>query len=128
MLGVADVTYVHGHHTLAVMDTTISGMPPAFAELTHEKMMANGERSAGRAKGTLGANEIGIDNFSFTPPLLKVRRRSWWSEGGAAGRGGGQHDPRLVAWPATLQRRRSRSHRRVNPDRMVSQADQLLHG
>ena len=74
VLGVTDVKYVPGQHTLAVMDATISGMPPAFAELTHERMMANGERSAGRAKGTLGPNEIGIDNFSFGPPLLKGRR------------------------------------------------------
>ena len=74
VLGVAEVTYVAGRHTLAVMDATISGMPPAFAELTHDGMMANGERSAGRARSALGANEIGIDNFSFMPPLLKVRR------------------------------------------------------
>jgi plastocyanin len=74
VLGVTDVKYVPGQHALAVMDATISGMPPAFAELTHERMMTNGERSAGRAKATLGPNEIGIDNFSFGPPLLKVRR------------------------------------------------------
>ena len=73
VLGVTDVMYVPGRHSLAVVDATLSGLPPAFAEVTHESMSADGN---GRARGTAAPrapNEIGIDNFSFTPRVLAVK-------------------------------------------------------
>jgi plastocyanin len=72
VLGITDVTYIAGRHTLAVVDATLSGMPPAFAVASHEAMAANGE-SKGRGRH-LAANEIGIDNFAFTPKTLTVAR------------------------------------------------------
>ena len=74
VLGVTDVTYVSGHHTLAVVDATLSGLAPAFAAATHESMSAQGNGRAGRKPAALAPNEVGIDNFSFTPPVLTVAR------------------------------------------------------
>ena len=73
VLGVTDVTYVPGPHTLAVVDATLSGLPPAFAATSHEAMAAR-EQRARRTAVARGPNEIGIDNFSFTPPVLTVKR------------------------------------------------------
>jgi plastocyanin len=72
VLGITDVTYIAGRHTLAVVDATLSGMPPAFGAVSHEAMAANGESK--RRGRPLAANEIGIDNFAFTPKTLTVAR------------------------------------------------------
>ncbi|MBX6332632.1 MAG: metallophosphoesterase [Gemmatimonadaceae bacterium] len=75
VLGVANVTYVPGRHSLAVVDATLSGLPPAFAAAgMHDGMSANAQQRSGRTAAPLGANEIGIDNFQFTPPTLRVAR------------------------------------------------------
>ncbi|HET7188733.1 MAG TPA: metallophosphoesterase [Gemmatimonadaceae bacterium] len=68
VLGITEVTFVPGRSALAVVDATISGLPPAFAAASQDAM-AN-RRRATRA---LGANEIGIDNFNFTPRTLAVK-------------------------------------------------------
>ena len=68
VLGITEVTFVPGRSALAVVDATISGLPPAFAAVSQDAM-AN-RRSATRS---LGANEIGIDNFNFTPRTLTVK-------------------------------------------------------
>ena len=73
VLGVAEVSYVPGRHTLAVVDATLSGLPPAFAATSHEAMAAR-EQRARRTAVARRPNEIGIDNFSFTPPVLTVKR------------------------------------------------------
>src|SRR5262249_43953099 len=39
VLGIADVTFIPGRSTLAVVDATLSGLPPAFAEASHQAMM-----------------------------------------------------------------------------------------
>ena len=70
VLGITDVTFVPGRNMLAVVDATLSGEPPAFAAASHEAMM---RAQATRKTLVLGPNEIGIDNFSFTPPVLTVR-------------------------------------------------------
>jgi len=75
VLGVRQVSYVPGHHGLAVVETTLSGLPPAFAEITSEAEMRMQRDGAGKTKpapAQLAANEIGIDNFSFTPKVLTV--------------------------------------------------------
>ena len=74
VLGVTDVTYIAGRHTLAVVDATLSGLPPAFAAASHEAMMNDSTKRAKRGSMSLGANEIGIDNFAFTPKTLTVAR------------------------------------------------------
>ena len=45
--------------------------PPAFEAASHDSM--NMKRNARKAV-KLGANEIGIDNFNFTPPTLTVAK------------------------------------------------------
>ncbi len=70
VLGIADVTFVPGRGALAIVDATLSGQPPAFDEASHEAMM---ERQTKRRSITLADNEIGIDNFNFTPPVLTVK-------------------------------------------------------
>jgi plastocyanin len=67
VLGITDVTFIPGRSTLAVVDATLSGLPPAFSEASHQAMT---ERKAARKSAALGPNEIGIDNFSFTPSTL----------------------------------------------------------
>ena len=70
VLGIADVTFIPGRSTLAVVDATLSGEPPAFAAASHEAMM---RQQANRKSLTLAPNEIGIDNFNFTPAVLTVK-------------------------------------------------------
>jgi plastocyanin len=70
VLGIADVTFVPGRQSLAVVDATLSGEPPAFESASHDAMLQQREK---RNAMTLGPNEIGIDNFSFTPPVLEVK-------------------------------------------------------
>jgi Icc protein len=70
VLGIADVTFIPGRSALAVMDATLSGQLPAFAAASHEAMM---QRRTSQRTVALGLNEIGIDNFQFTPPSLTVK-------------------------------------------------------
>jgi len=72
VLGVASVSFVPGQHSLAVVDTTLSGAPPAFAEANHADMQ-QAERKGARVRPALGPNEIGIDNFAFAPRELTVK-------------------------------------------------------
>jgi plastocyanin len=69
VLGITNVTFVPGHSSLAVVDSTLSGQPPAFDAANHDAMM---RRQAAKANLVLGPNEIGIDNFQFTPAVLRV--------------------------------------------------------
>jgi plastocyanin len=70
VLGIASVTFVPGRSALAVVDATLSGEAPAFEAATHDAM--NNKRQA-RKSAPIGANQIGIDNFKFSPPVLTVR-------------------------------------------------------
>ena len=70
VLGITDVTFIPGRSALAVVDATLSGQPPAFDAVTHDAM--TNQRQA-RKSLVLGPNEIGIDNFRFTPPVLTVK-------------------------------------------------------
>ena len=70
VLGITDVTFIPGRSMLAVVDATLSGEPPAFEAASHDAMM---QRQASRKNLVLAANEIGIDNFEFTPPTLTVK-------------------------------------------------------
>ena len=69
VLGITEVTFVPGRGTLAVVDATLSGQPPAFVEASHDAMA---QRRPTRQLPPLGPGEIGIDNFNFTPPTLSV--------------------------------------------------------
>jgi Icc protein len=70
VLGISDVTFIPGRTALAIVDATLSGEPPAFESASHDAMM---REKANRKALVLGPNEIGIDNFSFTPPVLEVK-------------------------------------------------------
>ena len=70
VLGITDVTFIPGRSALAVVDATLSGEPPAFEVASHDAMMT---RQAQRKNLILAPNEIGIDNFSFTPSPLTVK-------------------------------------------------------
>jgi 3',5'-cyclic-AMP phosphodiesterase len=70
VLGITDVTFIPGRSSLAVVDATLSGLPPAFVEASHEAMM---QRKTARKAVALGPTEIGIDNFQFSPPTLTVK-------------------------------------------------------
>ena len=69
VLGVTDVTFIPGRSSLAVVDATLSGLPPAFAAASHDAMV---QRQSARKNVVLAANEIGIDNFKFSPATLTV--------------------------------------------------------
>ena len=70
VLGIADVTFIPGRSSLAIVDATLSGQPPAFDAATQDAA----QRRQTRRTITLGPNEIGIDNFQFSPPSLSVAR------------------------------------------------------
>ena len=70
VLGIADVTFIPGRTTLAVVDATLSGQAPAFDAAMHESME---KRQQSRQSLALGPNEVGIDNFNFTPQILTVK-------------------------------------------------------
>jgi amicyanin len=70
VLGIADVTFIPGRSSLAVVDATLSGLPPAFDAAMHDSMT---QRRDARKSLTLAANEIAIDNFQFTPTPLTVK-------------------------------------------------------
>src|SRR6266567_457309 len=66
VLGITNVTFIPGRSALAVVDATLSGEPPAFEAASHDAMM---RRKAERKNLTLAANEVGIDNFNFSPSV-----------------------------------------------------------
>jgi plastocyanin len=70
VLGITSVTFIPGRSALAVVDATLSGEAPAFEAASHDAMM---KRKTERKNLTLAANEIGIDNFQFTPAVLTVK-------------------------------------------------------
>jgi 3',5'-cyclic-AMP phosphodiesterase len=68
VLGITNVTFVPGRNALAVVDATLSGEAPAFEAASREAL----QRRSARKAVVLAPNEIGIDNFRFTPPTLTV--------------------------------------------------------
>jgi 3',5'-cyclic-AMP phosphodiesterase len=70
VLGITDVTFVPGRSMLAVVDATLSGLPPEFDAASHDAMT---QRQQQRKSIALGPTEIGIDNFQFSPAILKVK-------------------------------------------------------
>jgi plastocyanin len=71
VLGIANVTFVPGRSALAVVDATLSGDAPAFEAASHDAML---RRQTARKSVALAPNEIGIDNFNFSPRELTVPR------------------------------------------------------
>jgi 3',5'-cyclic-AMP phosphodiesterase len=70
VLGITNVTFIPGRSSLAVVDATLSGKPPAFEAASHDAMA---RRQSARKSLVLAANEIGIDNFKFAPATLTVK-------------------------------------------------------
>jgi plastocyanin len=71
VLGIADVTFIPGRSSLAIVDATLSGEAPAFDAAMHDSMRA---RRQARTTAPLGPNEIAIDNFAFSPTPRTVTR------------------------------------------------------
>ena len=69
VLGITNVTFIPGRSSLAVVDATLSGQPPAFEAATRDAM----RRQSAKKSVTLAPNEIGIDNFKFAPNPLTVK-------------------------------------------------------
>ncbi|HEX3865592.1 MAG TPA: cupredoxin family copper-binding protein, partial [Gemmatimonadaceae bacterium] len=55
--------------SLAIVDATLSGQAPAFDAAARDGLTKKREE---RAAAALAANQIGIDNFAFTPATLTV--------------------------------------------------------
>ena len=70
VLGIADVTFIPGRSALAIVDATLSGQPPAFDAATRDAA----QRPQPRRTIALGPNDVGIDNFQFSPATLTVSR------------------------------------------------------
>jgi plastocyanin len=70
VLGITNVLYVPGHHSLAVVDSTLSGVAPLVNAGGEE--MAHPRDTTNRRATAVGPNQVGIDNFAFTPQLRSV--------------------------------------------------------
>src|SRR5262245_40762658 len=67
VLGITNVTYVPGRHSLAIVDSTLSGeMPPM-------DMGRSAQRSSSSRTLEVAPNQIAIDNFAFTPAVRTVQ-------------------------------------------------------
>jgi Icc protein len=66
VLGLTSVTYVPGRHSLAVVDSTLSGEMAMAGSATMQPA-----KRATRSRA-LAPNQVGIDNFTFTPPTIHV--------------------------------------------------------
>ena len=67
VLGLTSVSYVPGRHSLAVVDSTLSGTMAMSESAMHQPT-----KTTARTR-VLGPNQVGIDNFTFSPPRLTVR-------------------------------------------------------
>ncbi len=68
VLGITQVNFVRGQHTLAIVDQPlVSGAAASMAG-----MNMSAEKSKPASSGKPGANEIFIDNFSFSPASITV--------------------------------------------------------
>src|ERR1017187_3435475 len=74
VLGITQVNFVRGQHTLAIVDTPLSGLAMMSGmDMSHDKdmkMSADKGKMAGAEKP--GTNEVFIDNFSFSPASITV--------------------------------------------------------
>jgi Icc protein len=71
LLGLTSVTYRQGHHALAVVDSALGTAP---ADLAAHPAVHRDSAPAVAPTAIGDALAIRIDNFSFTPPELHVRR------------------------------------------------------
>ena len=69
-LGISHATYVEGRGPLAIVDSPLSG--DQIGDFAHGRDST--ARSGVKRAAVLAANEVGIDNFSFTPPQRTVPR------------------------------------------------------
>ena len=73
VLGITQVSFARGSHTLAVMDSTLAGTQAAATDAMAGMGGMNMEkRPSGSAAPAAGKNEIVIDNFSFSPESITV--------------------------------------------------------
>jgi plastocyanin len=75
VLGITEVNFVRGQHTLAIVDTPLVSGAAAMAgmDMSHDKdmkMSSDKGKMAGAEKP--GPNEVFIDNFSFSPASITI--------------------------------------------------------
>jgi 3',5'-cyclic AMP phosphodiesterase CpdA len=69
LLGITDVNYIQGNHSLAIIDSTLQASVAMAAAMNHEAP----ESAQSESKKIIGSgNAIIIDNFSFKPSTLTV--------------------------------------------------------
>ena len=66
-LGLTSVTIVPKQHTLALVDSTLSGAPVVVSDVHADAPMQQDQR--GSSANAVATGEIGIDNFSFAPKM-----------------------------------------------------------
>lgn len=69
VLGISEVTFLGTQGPLAVVDATLSGAPPVVNAMSHDGMQPRADRKA----VTVGPDEVGIDNFQFSPTPLVIK-------------------------------------------------------
>jgi plastocyanin len=72
------VTIVPKQHTLALVDSTLSGAPVAVSDV-HAGMSMQQDQAGANAT-PIATGEIGIDNFSFAPKMAAIaagKRVTW---------------------------------------------------
>jgi plastocyanin len=80
-LGLTSVTIVPSRHSLALVDTTLSGAAGVQAPMHHaDEGQADATSSGTRPADAVALGEVGIENFTFTPKTLTISagmRVSW---------------------------------------------------
>jgi plastocyanin len=76
VLGIREVHYLPSNRHLAVIDHTLSGNSPDAAFAAGEAAARLRAPSASQGNGSSPANEIGIDNFAFTPKVVSIHSGS----------------------------------------------------
>jgi Icc protein len=66
VLGITQVNFVQGNHTLGIVDTPLAAAPAAMGE------MEMSQENKKPATGKPAANEVFIDNFSFSPASVTI--------------------------------------------------------
>ena len=69
VLGLTSVSFVPGRHSLAIADTTLTGETAVAGAMAMEHSVAG----TPAARAPLGAGMVAIDNFQFTPSVMKVK-------------------------------------------------------
>jgi plastocyanin len=71
-LGITSVSFARGSHSLALVDSTLSGASAQAVEAEWASAAAASPQSAAQPSPAAAENQVRIDNFSFNPAVLTV--------------------------------------------------------